>query len=140
MSENLDLVKPIYAAWEQGDFSSSDWADPEIEFVAMDGTSPGKAKGKAEMAVSWREILNAWDDFRTIAEEYRELDDERILVFTRNTGRGKASSLELADVEPRGANLLHIRDGKVTRLAAWWNRDRALSDLGLATETDASSP
>lgn len=40
-SANVELVRSIYAAWEHGDFSSTEWACPEIEFVVADGLHPG---------------------------------------------------------------------------------------------------
>jgi len=131
MSENLDLVHSIFAEWERGDFSSAGWADPEIDFVAADGPSPGSWTGLAGMAEAWRDWLSAWEDFRAEAEEYREIDGERILVLIHHRGRGKTSGLELGQMQTNNAALFHIRDGKVTRFIAYWDRERALADLGL---------
>jgi ketosteroid isomerase-like protein len=134
LTANLDLVRSIYADWERGDLSSTDWADPEIEYIFADGPSPAMWTGLAGMAEGWREWLSAWDGYRTEAEGYRELDGERVLVLAGNTGRGKTSGVEIGQVQPRGAAVFRIRDGKVTRLVVYWDRDRALADLGLAPE------
>jgi len=135
MSENLDLVRAIYAAWERGDFSSTEWAHPEIEFVFVGGPEPGKVIGVAGMAERYSDWLNAWEDFRVLADDYRELVDGRIFVFVHNGGRGKASGLEIGQVMGKGANLLLLRDGKVIRFVVYFDRDTALADLGLDPET-----
>src|SRR5436190_17625024 len=134
MSENLDLVRSIYADWERGDFDSVEWADPEIEYVIVGGPFPGTFTGLAGLAQAMREFLSAWEDLRAEAEEYRELDGERVLVLIHHRGRGKTSGLELREMQTKNAALFHIRDGKVTRGVAYWDRDRALADLGLAPE------
>ena len=132
MSENLDLVRSIYADWERGDFfRSADWAHPEIEFVLADGPEPGRWTGLAGMAEAARLRLSGWEEYRTAAEEYRELDAERVLLLVDRSVRGKASGLELAQLHAKTAHLFHIRDGKVTRLVAYFEPGRALADLGL---------
>jgi hypothetical protein len=40
------------------------------------------------MAEVWRDWLSAWDGVSVEAEEYRELDGQRVLVLTLYTGRG----------------------------------------------------
>ena len=130
MSENLDLVRSIYADWERGDFRSAEWADPEIEFVLADGPEPGSFKGLAEMAKTWSGRMSAFDDFRVMVSEYRELDEERILVLLRHYGRGRSSGLDIDDMSP-GATLVHVLDGRVTRLVLYVDTDLALADLGL---------
>jgi hypothetical protein len=88
MSANLDLVRSIYADWERGNFSSADWADPNIEFEMSDGP-----------------------------------------LLIRRSGTGKGSQLKV--VASCGAVLFHLRDGTVTRLVLYDDRDRALGDPGL---------
>ena len=138
MSVNVDLVRSIYAAWERGDFSSADWADPEIEYVVADGTEPGVWKGIPAMSATWRETLRVWEDVHTEVDEYRELDDERVLVLIRRSGRGKRSGIELGQIASEGAVLYHIRTAKVTRQVVYFDRDRALADLGFTQEGDAA--
>jgi ketosteroid isomerase-like protein len=131
MSENLDLVRSIFAAWEHGDFSSAEWAHPEIELVAVDGPEPGGWSGLAGIARGWGDFLRAWDAWRVEADQYRELDDGRVLIAGRFKGRGRTSGFELGDVGTPGSILFHFSSGKVTRLVIYWDRDHALADLGL---------
>jgi ketosteroid isomerase-like protein len=131
MSANLDLVRSIYADWERGDYSHAEWAHPQIEYMFADGPAPGSSKGLTGMADRLRDYLSAWEGVRLVAEEYRELDGERILVLHRPTGRGKTSGLEVGQLRGEGTYLFHIRGCVVTRLVAYFDRDRALADLGL---------
>jgi ketosteroid isomerase-like protein len=110
-STNLDLVRSIFAAWERGDYSSAEWAHPEIEYVIADGPAPGSWKGVAAMAEAWRDFLSGWEDVRAEVDEYRRL-------------RAKT------------ANLFHIRGGKVERLVLYFDRARALADLGLTSQAE----
>jgi ketosteroid isomerase-like protein len=131
MSEDLDLLRSIFGAWERGDWSSAAWAGPEIEYVIADGPDPVSATGLESMAAAWRRVMSGWEELRAEADEYRRLDDERVLVLFRRGGRGKRSGLELGEMQSKGAVLFHIHDGKVTTLVWYWDRDRALADLGL---------
>jgi ketosteroid isomerase-like protein len=135
MSANVDLVRSIYADWERGDFSRTEWADPQLEYVMVEGPSPGSWRGVPAMNRAWRNFLGSWDDYRAEVEGYRELDAERVLVFLQGTGTGRASGLNLGQLmRANGANLLHIRGGKITRLVIYFDRARALADLGLDSE------
>jgi ketosteroid isomerase-like protein len=131
MSENLDLVRSIYADWERGDYSRIDWADPEIECEFVDGATPGVTNGLGEMARTWADVLSSFDEFRTKATEFRELDDERVLVLAEAIGSAKRSHMPIPDEWGRGANVFRVSDGKVVGLRTWFDRANALADLGL---------
>jgi ketosteroid isomerase-like protein len=135
MSENLELVHAILAEWERGDFRSVDWAHPQIEYAIVDDPGSRVGWGVATMTRTWREFLTASDSYRVEAREYRELDEQRVLVALRAYGRGKASGLDIGATGGGlgSANVFHVQAGKVIRLASYFDRDRAFTDVGLAT-------
>jgi ketosteroid isomerase-like protein len=131
-SANLELVRSMYAAWNRGDLDAAfECTHPQIEFVIADGPSPGRWIGSAGVAAGFRDFMQAWEDYRLEAEEYREVDGERVLVLHHPAARGKRSGVDLGHLRMKTANVFHVRGGKVTRLAAYFSSERALADLGL---------
>ncbi len=128
--ENVDIVRSIYAAWERGDYSSVEWADPNIDFGWADGPTPGRSKGLGEMARAWREFLELWEEMHNAALEYREIGTYQVLVLTRFGGRGKVSGMDLGHIAS-GASLFELAEGKVKRLVLYFEREHAFVDLGL---------
>jgi ketosteroid isomerase-like protein len=129
-SENLELVRSVYADWERGDFSrTADWADEKIEWARFGGDGAGAWTGLAAITEAAVDVLAGWQDVRAEAEEYRDLGEERVLVLTRWRGRDSASGSE---GELLRANLFRVREGKVVRLIFYWDRNRAFSDLGIS--------
>jgi len=139
-SANVELVRSIYADWGRGDFSrTAAWADPEMEWIGVDGLIPGRTVGLDAMAAGWREFLSDWDSFRAVGEQYRELDEDRVLVLHRFFGRGRASGLEVGQTGSEGACIFHVRNGAVTKLLLYSVRDNALAATGLSPNDSSTS-
>ena len=119
--ENVELVRRVYEGWARGDFSEIEAFHPEIEFEMVDWPHQTRARGIAAMSETWRETLRAWDDFRSIPTEYIDCG-RNILVLNRIEGSGKESG---ADVSADTATVWTIEDGLVTRMALYWDVDRA---------------
>jgi ketosteroid isomerase-like protein len=88
------------------------------------------------MAAAWGDFMSAWEDWRVYVDDYRELGSERVLVLEDRSARAKQSGLRIGEMSgatrSKGASLFHLRDGKVTRFVTYFDRDRAVADLGLA--------
>jgi SnoaL-like domain len=121
---DMDLVRSIYARWQNGDFSSAEWAHPDIEFTAPDGTI---THGLSAMTDAWREFLRAWSDFAAAPEEFEQSGAD-VLVSTRFTGQSAGAGFPLAEFP--GNALFTIREGLVIRLALIGRREDALAELG----------
>jgi hypothetical protein len=106
--------------------------EPEIEYVVADGPEPTSGRGLTGLGQAWGAWISAWEDLSIQVDEYRPLDDERVLVLARKSGRGKHSGLEIDDTHAKGAVICHVRDGKVLKVILYYNRAAAFSDLGLS--------
>jgi uncharacterized tellurite resistance protein B-like protein len=87
------------------------------------------------MADAFRDRVSVLAGFRVEADEFRELDDERVLVLLHAVGgRGRTSGLEVVRLGELGANVFQIQAGKVRRLVVYLDRANAFADLGVAPE------
>jgi ketosteroid isomerase-like protein len=129
--ENVEIARSIFAAWGRGDYSETEWAHADIEYVIADGPTPGSWTGLGGMAEGQRSFLSAWEDFRTEAEEYHDLDKERVFVIVRYGGRGKTSGLEIGQTGAKGAGVFHFQDRKVRKIVFYLDHEHALADLGI---------
>jgi ketosteroid isomerase-like protein len=129
MSANLDLVRSIYADWERGDFSRSDWADPEIEYINPSGAiEPGTRRGLAAFSRAVERVFEGWETWQMRAEEVEVVGDS-VAVVVRYQARGRGSGVE---VEGRESALWTIRDGKVVRYEWFHEPSDALEAARLA--------
>lgn len=121
----LELARRIYALWEKGNFSESDWAEPDLEFMPPIGE---EVRGIDAMGRSWGGFLETWEGFEARPVEYVEAADG-VLVITQFHGHSIAADIPAEDLP--GAAVLRIRDGKVWRLELYFDIERAREAAGL---------
>ena len=124
MSEaNVELVRSIFSRWEHGDFSSVDWADPNIEFT-IPGPDSHVHRGVESMGRAWAEWLGAFDEFSVVGENFHDAGN-RVVVQQIFRGTGKGSRIPIDEIP--GAAVLTLRDGKVTRFEGHTTLEAALA-------------
>ena len=112
-----------------------EFIDPEIEWTGP-REFPDLAEthhGYAGVARYAAKIGEAIDDYRMMPERFMDAGDDRVLVFSREGGRGKGSG---AQVQTHlTAHLWTLKNGRAVRMQSYWERADALEAVGL-TEQD----
>ena len=125
MDERIELLRRAYETFNVGDV---DYAlfHPEICIVQTSrlvGTA-GVFEGHEGLRRSAEELNEGFDEIRFEPEDYSELEDGRMLVRCRFSGRGTRSGIEL------DSPVWHIwtfRDGLLSRMEIYPSRRRALA-------------
>jgi ketosteroid isomerase-like protein len=125
--ENVELVRHVYEGWARGDFSAGGAFAPDVEFEMPDWPESAPSHGLEGMSETWRATLGAWDDFR--AEAFRFIDTGgHVVVLNHVHAWGKGSGVE---VSADTATVWTIEEGRVVRLALYWDSAKALDSVGL---------
>jgi ketosteroid isomerase-like protein len=124
--DNLEIAKGIFRDWAKGDFSSADWADPDISY-SVPGPQPPE-HGIEGMNRSWSEWLQAYRDFRISPISFHH-DGDKVVVEQAFHGEGRSSGIPVDQLV--GAIIFTFRDGKVVRITGHTNLADALADAGI---------
>jgi ketosteroid isomerase-like protein len=129
-SANVELVRSIYAAWARGDFSSTEWADPEIEYVNPEGAvEPGTRRGIDEFRGAVERVFEGWATWKMEPERFESLGNH-VAVVVRYTARGRSSG---ATVEGRESAVWTLRNGRVVSYAWFHDPEGALNEVGISS-------
>jgi len=124
----LEVLRELYSHWARGDFTSWEAFADDYVWKAADGVEAGEYTGKGAITASWRTWLQAWDGFSIEAEEMVAGSRGRYAVLQLFRGKGKASGIES---EGRSAVVVTMKNGLITRMEGFWDRDAALRAAGI---------
>lgn len=131
--ENVKVVRSAFEALNRGGFDDAlAYVDPEVEFEPPDEAleQPSSYRGHDALRERWRTLMEPFEGLRLEPVEFIDVDDETVITVFRIGVRGKASEVP---VEAEPAYVLAIRNGKITRMRAYLQRDQALQAAGLST-------
>jgi ketosteroid isomerase-like protein len=129
--ENVELVRRLYESWERGDLNTPDFFDAEVVHSRIGSELPGingEWRGHEEFGAAMASYLDALADLHIEAERIIDLGDDRVLVLSRQTARGKTSALPF---DREFGDLFTLRNGKILRYDSYWDRADALEAAGL---------
>jgi ketosteroid isomerase-like protein len=129
--ENVEVVRRLYAGWEQGDFAVElDSYDPGVELVIDYGPDRTVATGFNQMRRAWREQLTLWESWSTGPIE--KVIDQGEHVVVGHSLRARSKRGLSVDSENAGAAFT-FEDGRIVRIVATDGMDKALDAVGLGT-------
>jgi ketosteroid isomerase-like protein len=129
--ENVEVVRQMLQAFADGGLAAmAEFWDPDIDWRAAEGAldDVGEMHGPVAVRRYIQDWIDTFDDFSVVAEELRDVGDDRVLAIQRVNGRAKLSGTE---TDLRYAVVNTVRDGKVVRGREYLSLDQALAAVGL---------
>lgn len=128
---NVEIVKRAIDAFNRRDLDAfMECVTPDIEYYpSLVGTVEGRSfKGREGMDRYFEDVRDSWEDFRIVADEYRDLGD-RVLWLGRMEGRGRGSGVP---VDTPYWAISDFWDDKVLCIRTYLDQAEALRAAGLS--------
>jgi ketosteroid isomerase-like protein len=142
--ENVDRLRSLYADWAEGNFwTTGDYVDSEVEFewtwafAEIGRMGPeGRAHGLEELTAVWQDWLKPWEKFTVEADEFVDIDDDRVLVLYRRRAKLRGAD---STIDHKGGTVWTLRDGMAVRIVDFDDRAKALEAVGVERDAHADS-
>jgi ketosteroid isomerase-like protein len=130
--ENVEIVRKAWDVWLRGDlealFASSFDRDAIYDLTHFREWPDHTYRGIEGIRRGLTEWLEVWEAWEAGVDEVLACPDGRVVVLTWQRGTGRQSGLPM-DME--WAQIITLRDGKITRVDAYDDRSAALEAAGL---------
>src|SRR5690348_14567357 len=127
--ENMEIARQEYAAFVTRDWEAlAKLCHPDIEYETYG--PPGRLRGFREMTAYFDEWASVFGVFRVELEEIIEVGDQ-VVAVERQDASGLKGSEAGAMVGYTFACLIGFKDGRISRVREYANREEALEAAGL---------
>ena len=130
-TDRRSQIEAAVRAIDARDFDAlTETVHPDVQFRSVFATAEGDVWHGIDGFRRWGELGDSvFDDFTVRLTEYRDIDDERAVGSTYNSGTARASGLH---VEMHPYFVVTWRDGLVWRWDGYTTRAEALAAVGLS--------
>jgi len=126
----VQIAKQVIDAFNRRDVDAIfECVNPDLEWLPAMPFGGGPLRGREDIESYVREVSDSWEEYRVVAEDFRVLDDERVLVLSRIEGRGAGSG---GLVDAAMGQIFDFRDSKISRVRTYLDHGEALRAAGLA--------
>ena len=126
--ENVEVVRRCCEAFDCGDYTAAlEALDPAVEYDLTHFPDGRVYRGREGVREAFRIWLGTWEDYRQERDEFVDAGD-RVLVPTREFGRGKGSGLDLSRST---VGVWTLQNGEVVRIQFYSTKAEALEAVGL---------
>jgi ketosteroid isomerase-like protein len=127
MSENLDLVRSIYAAWNAGDWGLEHFS-PDVEWSLGMLDQPDRMHGRDALLDAWKHYWGSWKPgARWEMTELQPLGHRQVLACGRLYAVGRKSGVEVGTPM---VQLWTVEAGLVMSMLSFGDRVTAMKATG----------